>query len=64
VLRNLISNAFKFTEQGIVAVTLSRPDPALIAGTGLKAESSIAFAVRDEGIGIPREKQEAIFGAF
>jgi len=64
VLRNLLSNSFKFTKQGEVAVHISRPDPALIAGTDLEPKSSIAFAVRDDGIGIPKDKQEAIFGAF
>ena len=64
ILRNLLSNAFKFTAQGEVAVTISRPEPSLLVGTGLSSQGSIAFAVRDEGIGIAQEQQEAIFSAF
>ncbi|WP_342051509.1 MULTISPECIES: response regulator [unclassified Cupriavidus] len=53
VLKNLLSNAFKFTEQG--AVTLA------IAAQG---DDAVRFEVRDTGIGIPREKQQVIFEAF
>lgn len=53
ILKNLLSNAIKFTEQGEISVTLSRPDPA-----------HIQFAVSDTGIGIPEDKQLAIFEAF
>ena len=53
VLKNLLSNAFKFTRQGSVRLEISsRPN------------NEIAFAVRDSGIGIPREKQRLIFEAF
>jgi CheY-like chemotaxis protein/putative methionine-R-sulfoxide reductase with GAF domain len=52
VLRNLLSNAFKFTERGEVALE--------IAARG----SDIAFTVRDTGIGIPEQQQEVIFEAF
>jgi len=64
ILRNLLSNSFKFTKRGEVEVSIARPSPSLLTGTRLKAENSIAFAVRDEGIGIPQEQQEAIFNAF
>jgi signal transduction histidine kinase/DNA-binding response OmpR family regulator/CHASE3 domain sensor protein len=53
VLRNLLSNAFKFTERGMVKLE--------IAPT---AEGRLAFAVSDTGIGISPEQQETIFGAF
>ena len=53
VLRNLLSNAFKFTEKGSVSLSVRSHD----AG-------QIAFAVRDSGIGIPEDQQEAIFEAF
>jgi len=52
VLRNFLSNALKFTEQGEVVLRLSR------AGEG------VAFAVRDTGIGIKPEEQAAVFEAF
>lgn len=64
VLRNLLSNALKFTKQGAVSVSISRPSPKIVAGTQLDPATSIAFSVKDEGIGISPEKQEAIFNAF
>ena len=53
ILKNLLSNAFKFTEQGSVVLQVSRHD-----------EQRIAFAVRDTGIGIAEEQQAVIFEAF
>ena len=66
VLKNLLSNAFKFTEQGGVRLSVaattsgwSEEHPILS-----KAASVIAFEVADTGIGIPTEKQRIIFEAF
>jgi HAMP domain-containing protein/CheY-like chemotaxis protein/signal transduction histidine kinase len=66
VLKNLLSNAFKFTEQGGVRLSVykakngwSERHPILSA-----ASSVIAFEVADTGIGIPQEKQKIIFEAF
>jgi HAMP domain-containing protein/CheY-like chemotaxis protein len=66
VLKNLLSNAFKFTEQGGVRVSVSvatrgwsEDHPVLSS-----AASVIAFEVTDTGIGIPQEKQRIIFEAF
>ncbi|XHF30399.1 response regulator [Corallococcus exercitus] len=53
VLKNLLANAFKFTEAGEVALAIATPDPA-----------RVTFSVRDSGIGIPRELQGLIFEAF
>jgi CheY-like chemotaxis protein len=58
ILKNLLSNAFKFTERGSVTVRIS-PAPRLGEGGRF-----ISFAVTDTGIGIPREKQKLIFEAF
>ncbi len=66
VLKNLLSNAFKFTESGRVHLAISpvvegwsQTHPTLWA-----APSVIAFEVTDTGIGIPPEKQKIIFEAF
>jgi len=64
VLRNLLTNAFKFTKQGCVTMTIARPAKALLSGKSLSREESIAFAVKDEGIGIPKKQQAVIFEAF
>ena len=53
ILKNLLANAFKFTEKGSVELRVSR-----IEG------ERIAFAVCDSGIGIPVDQQEVIFEAF
>ncbi len=66
VLKNLLSNAFKFTEKGGVQLTVSAAvrgwseDHPILA----RAASVIAFEVTDTGIGIPNEKQRIIFEAF
>jgi signal transduction histidine kinase/ActR/RegA family two-component response regulator/HAMP domain-containing protein len=57
ILKNLLSNAFKFTSSGGVTLTIQR------AGAE-HGEGVLAFAVRDTGIGIPVEKQRMIFEAF
>src|SRR5215813_8100699 len=53
VLKNLLSNALKFTEKGEVVLEVSRA-----------AEGRLAFSVSDTGIGIPEEQQQVIFEAF
>ena len=56
ILKNLLSNAFKFTSRGRVTMTVA---PAPDHGEGV-----LSFAVRDTGIGIPVGKQSLIFDAF
>jgi CheY-like chemotaxis protein/signal transduction histidine kinase/CHASE3 domain sensor protein len=53
VLKNLLSNAFKFTERGKVELTIRR------AGDG-----QVALSVTDTGIGISEEQQQSVFDAF
>ena len=66
VIKNLLSNAFKFTENGKVELRIARA----FAGWNARnhalsaAPSVIAFAVCDTGIGIPLDKQKVIFEAF
>src|SRR3712207_3923144 len=56
VLRNLLSNAFKFTDDGEVALRISAA-PA-------DSPYAVGFTVRDTGIGIPEDKQRIIFESF
>jgi CheY-like chemotaxis protein/signal transduction histidine kinase/CHASE3 domain sensor protein len=67
ILRNLLSNAFKFTEKkGTISVNVSQeiPGPNL-KNTKLYRENQIAtFSVTDTGIGIPQSKQSIVFEAF
>ncbi|MCG8619972.1 MAG: response regulator, partial [Desulfobacterales bacterium] len=64
ILRNLLTNAFKFTEKGRVSLSISRPSEALCQGYDLTPDTALALAVRDSGIGIPKEQQAVIFEAF
>ena len=66
VLKNLLANAFKFTEKGSVSVRVGRaaqgwdPENASLR----RAREVLALAVHDTGIGIEPEKQDIIFEAF
>ena len=66
VLKNLLANAFKFTPQGRVELSVNiEPAWADFATAALRsAEQVLAFAVSDTGIGIPPEKHDLIFEAF
>jgi signal transduction histidine kinase/CheY-like chemotaxis protein/CHASE3 domain sensor protein len=55
ILKNLISNALKFTNKGFINLSIRFPR---------NNRSSIEFSVKDSGIGIPAEKQELVFEAF
>ncbi len=52
ILRNLLANALKFTKDGFVKLKVSC------------TETVVEFCVSDSGIGIPVDKQSAIFGSF
>jgi PAS domain S-box-containing protein len=62
VVMNLVGNAIKFTEHGEVIVDVSG-GPA-VGESKEPPDILLHFQVRDTGIGIPREKQEAVFDAF
>ncbi len=65
ILVNLIGNALKFTDRGEVALHVGRPVRPIATATGaLAPDRSVAFAVSDTGIGIPRAAQERIFAPF
>jgi len=66
ILKNLLSNAFKFTETGSVKLHVYvEPRTARFQSQTLrKAPSALAFAIADTGIGIPADKQRLIFEAF
>ena len=67
VLKNLLSNAFKFTHHGHVKLAIG-PAPLgidlLTADSSLRAADALCFSVTDTGIGIPSDKQQIIFEAF
>ncbi|MNF39385.1 Signal transduction histidine-protein kinase BarA [compost metagenome] len=66
VVKNLLSNAFKFTEQGSVKISIA---PA-VSGWSVdnselnRADAVVAFVVTDTGIGVSVGKQKLIFEAF
>jgi signal transduction histidine kinase len=57
ILTNLVGNAIKFTERGRVAVRLDLMEQTV-------ANVTLHFSVTDTGVGIPHDRQSAIFEAF
>ncbi|MGN7723680.1 HAMP domain-containing protein [Chitinophaga sp. 22620] len=66
ILKNLLSNAFKFTEKGEVKLRVYMADHNWkIPNDSLEtAGQVVAFEIRDTGIGISKDKQNIIFEAF
>ena len=66
VLKNLLSNALKFTEVGSVRLSIHQPPAEMHFATPTlyEAEAVVAFSVTDTGIGVPTEQLEPIFEAF
>jgi PAS domain S-box-containing protein len=57
ILTNLVGNAVKFTEVGVIAIGVDTEEEGRDAVT-------LHFSVSDTGIGIPKEKQDLVFEAF
>ena len=66
VLKNILSNAFKFTKKGKVALTIKRPEKAHVAFEKYSFDTNqlVLFEIIDTGIGIPVDKQDQVFEAF
>jgi HAMP domain-containing protein/signal transduction histidine kinase/CheY-like chemotaxis protein len=66
VLKNLLSNAFKFTQVGGVTLDVRRPHDDELAGLPARYETDdvVTFSVTDTGIGVPVDKLKLIFEAF
>jgi signal transduction histidine kinase len=67
ILKNLLSNSFKFTEKGEVKLRIYEAKNGWKPGSSASLDSSkkvVAFAISDTGIGIPQDKQNIIFEAF
>lgn len=65
ILRNLISNAIKFTDTGSITFTMRKPNESELSHKERKEDTTyISFSVQDTGIGISPNKKELIFEAF
>jgi HAMP domain-containing protein/CheY-like chemotaxis protein/signal transduction histidine kinase len=65
VLKNLLSNAFKFTDRGKVELRIGLAEGRQFASERLaRADAVLEFAVHDTGVGIPHDKLRLIFEAF
>lgn len=66
ILKNLLSNAFKFTHEGSVHVSIKQCEADEVAEVlpSANANQVLAISVRDTGIGIPLDKQALIFEPF
>ncbi len=62
IINNLLSNAFKFTSEGEVKLTIQRPSSVPLMD--LEAAHTVAISVADTGVGIPLDKQQQIFEPF
>lgn len=64
ILRNMLSNAFKFTDTGYINVNIELPSIDQVPPYLNRKQDYIAITVEDSGIGIPADKQDIIFEAF
>ena len=64
VFKNFMSNAIKFTQEGSITISITRPSSDTQLPENLNKESTIAFHFKDTGTGIEKEKQDVVFKAF
>ena len=64
VIKNLLSNAFKFTEKGEVRLNIDWASNLKNTPNHMNPEQTIAFQVIDTGDGIPEDKESIVFEAF
>lgn len=65
ILRNFLSNACKFTKKGFVRLRIGQaPKDVVFRRPDLADKQPLFFAVTDTGVGVPEDKQAAIFEAF
>lgn len=65
IIKNLISNAVKFTSEGKININIYKPKREVdLSESGLSAKNTVAFSVKDTGAGIPNDKIDTIFDAF
>ena len=65
IIKNLLSNALKFTHTGSISLDIQRPQPGVsLYSSGLDPAEAIAISVTDTGIGMTPEQQRIVFEAF
>ena len=64
IIKNLLSNALKFTEDGSVTLGIHRPGADERIPGRMDRAHTLKFSVTDTGVGIPEDKQKLIFEAF
>lgn len=61
ILKNFLSNAFKFTNEGSITFEIYSLPASELNNTSIDTNNAIAFNIQDTGIGIPEHQQESIF---
>ncbi|MCP4397049.1 MAG: GAF domain-containing protein, partial [bacterium] len=65
IVKNFLSNALKFTDQGSVTLSIDRPAPGTnLSHSGLTPHTTVAITVADTGAGVSEAKQRIIFESF